>query len=67
MDALLNKYKFNLKKMGPISSHPGCDFFRVIYADILFPPQEHIDKMLQYYMNMFGKNPKLRKSIIAPL
>ena len=67
MDALEEKYKFNPMETGPISFHPGCDFFRDSHGVLCFAPHKYIGKMVQTYMNMFGTNPKLHKYVISTL
>ena len=65
--ALENKYKSKLNVTGPISFHIGCDFFRYSNGVLCFNPHKYIYKMVQTYMTMFGKNPKVHKSFRAPL
>ena len=67
MDYLVYKYKFKLKGTGHISFHIRCDFFHESNVVLCFSPCKYIDKMVQTYMTMFGKNPKVHKSFRAPL
>ena len=56
VDALRNKQNFKLKGTGPISYHLGFDFTRDGNNEI--DPRKYIDKMSDFYVSIFGSNPK---------
>ena len=49
---------FKLKGTGPMSFHLGCDFFRDEDGALCCAPREHIEKMIDNYVRIFGKKPK---------
>ena len=65
--ALEIKYKLNTKVTGPISFILRYDFFHGSNGVLWFSPLKYIDKMVQTYMTMFGKNPKLHNYVRTPL
>ena len=67
MDALENKYKFNIKVTGPISFHLGFYLFRDSNGVLCFSSHKYIYNLFHTYMVMFGTKTKLHKSIISPL
>ena len=58
IDTLVNDHKFKLKGTGPITFHLGCDYFRDEHGVLCYAPRKYIEKMLENYKRIFGKNPK---------
>ena len=56
---LTNEHDFKLKGSGPMSHHLGSDFGRDDNGIIHFISRKNIKKIINYYLNMLGSNPKL--------
>ena len=67
VNTLPNQYKVKFKVMGPISYHLGCYFFRENNCVLCSVPHKYIDKMVQIYITMTSKNPKIQNPFIDPL
>jgi hypothetical protein len=65
VNLLTNEHNFKLKGTGSIKFHLGCDFFRNDDGVLCMAPKKYIDKMIDGYVRMFGKKPKL--NIYSPL
>ena len=59
---LTDVYLFKLKGTGPIAFHLGCDFFRDADGNLCYAPRKYIERMLDNYKRIFGKNPRLAQS-----
>ncbi len=53
---------FKLKGTGPIEFHLGCDFFRDSDGVLCYAPRKYIEKTLDNYKRLFGKEPKKASS-----
>ena len=67
MDALENRYNFNIKITGPIVFNLGCYFLCAGNGVLWFSPHKYSYNVAHIYVNMFGPKPKLNKSSRAPL
>jgi Reverse transcriptase (RNA-dependent DNA polymerase) len=64
-----NEIVKELKGMGPLSYHLGCDYFRDKDGTLCYSPKKYISKMIGRFENMFGCKPReytspLEKGII---
>jgi Reverse transcriptase (RNA-dependent DNA polymerase) len=57
-DILMEKYKFKLKGVGPLSHHLGCDYERDPDGTLYYGPKQYIEKMIGAYERMFGEKPR---------
>ena len=64
-DAIVDKYKYKLKGVGPITYHLGCDFGRDEDGTLYFGPRKYVNKMMEAYKLMFGEEPS--KKYHSPL
>ena len=62
---LEDEYKFELKGMGPIEFHLGCNFSRDKDNTLFMHPDKFIERMVNSYQQMFGE--KLKKTYQLPL
>ena len=67
IDSLENRYKFNLKVMGPIAFHIGFYIFHDGNGVLFFDPNKYIYKIFHIYIAMFGSKPRLNEAIRYPL
>ena len=58
IDTFINKYKFSLKGVGPLSYHLGCDFYRDRHGTLCQSPKKYIERMVDNFKRMFGHAPK---------
>ena len=52
----MDKYKYKLKGVGPITRHLGCDFGRDIDGTLYYGPMEYVKKMIGAYEKMLATN-----------
>ncbi len=64
-DLLQDKYQFELKGMGLISFHLGCDFICDDDGTMCMSPKKYIEKLLGTYEHIFGSKPK--QNVTSPL
>jgi hypothetical protein len=50
--------KFNLKGVGPLTYHLGCDYLRDHDGTLCFGPWKYITKTIDIFKNMYGGKPK---------
>jgi Reverse transcriptase (RNA-dependent DNA polymerase) len=55
---LEEQHKFKLKRVGPLTYHLGCDFFRDQDGILCFGPRKYITMMMDQFKNMYGCKPK---------
>ena len=58
-------YNFDLKGSGPINFHLGCSFERGDDGVLCMAPGRYIDKMVDFYKQLFGEQPNQKYK--APL
>ena len=63
---LMEVHGFKLKGSGPLRYHLGLDFWRDEDGVLCSAPLRYIDRMVENYKRMFGKNPKEFKSPLEP-
>ena len=62
LDDLMKIYKFHLKGSGPLEFHLGCDFFRDRDGVLCQSPKKYIQRMVDNYSRLFGKQPRHYKT-----
>ena len=55
-DLLIDKYKYKLKGVGPITNHLGSDYKRDPDMTFYVSTKSYIDKMIESYERTFGAN-----------
>ena len=55
---LIDDYKFQLKGVGPMSYHLGCDFFHDKDGTLCQSPKKYIIRLIENYVRMFGNQPR---------
>ena len=58
LDCLINDYDFELKGVGPMEYHLGCDFFRDEDGALCQCPKKYIVRLLETYVRLFGTQPR---------
>jgi hypothetical protein len=66
INQLKDRFKFQLKGVGPLEYHLGCDFFRNVDNTLSYGPKKYIKKMLESFEQMFGQKPNEYKSPLLP-
>jgi hypothetical protein len=64
VQTLQEKHKFNLKGVGSLTYHLGCDYFHDMNGTFCYGSRKYIDKIMGEYENMFGCKPR---EYISPL
>jgi len=54
---LSDEHKFKLKGTGGVSFHLGCDWFRDDDGNLCYAHHQHIKKVMDNYLRLFGKCP----------
>jgi len=57
-DLLIDKYKYKLKGVGPITYHLGSDYKRDPDGTFYVGAESYINKMIESYERTFGAKPK---------
>ena len=55
---LVSDYKFELKGVGPMEYHLGCDFYRDKDGVLCQSPKKYITRLMENYVRMFGAQPR---------
>ena len=58
IDSLKNTYNFKMKGTGPIAYHLGANFERDQDGILCMSPSKYIDRMIEFYLHLFGTKPK---------
>ena len=58
LDALIVDYKFELKGVGPMERHLGCDFYRDEDGTLCQSPKKYIIHLMDTYVRLFGVQPR---------
>ena len=56
--------KYKLKGTGNIFFHIDCDYFSDKDSNLCYTPQKQIEKLINDYVQMFGKRPKFCWSLL---
>ena len=59
---LTSDYKFQLKGVGPMTYHLGCDFYRDEDGTLCQSPKKYIQRLMENHVRMFGSQPKQHSS-----
>ena len=59
------KFNFKIKGDGPITYHLGMDFARDESGNLCMQPRKYVEKMVDSYVRMFGKQPD--QNVTSPL
>jgi Reverse transcriptase (RNA-dependent DNA polymerase) len=51
---LEEQHKFKLKRVGPLTYHLGCDYFRYHNGALCFGPRKYITKLMNEFKDMYG-------------
>jgi len=54
---LSNEHRFKLKGTGAVSFHVCCDWFRDDGDNLCYAPHQHVEKVMDNYLHLFGKHP----------
>jgi len=54
---LSDEHKFKLKGTCAVSFHLGCDWFRDDDGNLCYAPHQHIEKVMDNCLRLFGKRP----------
>ena len=65
IQTLKERFKFKIKGDGAISYHLGMDFSRDEHGVLCITPKKYIQRMIETYVRLFGKNPD--QNVTSPL
>ena len=57
IQTLSKEHTFKLKGAGAVSFHLGCDWFHDDDGNLCCAPHQHIEKVMDNYLRLFGKHP----------